>query len=341
MPVAFLNLRGETMIKKFLIIGAGMIGEVHAQTLTDMGYEFALCDAFEQNLNRLGDKFQVKDRYTNVDEALDKCGAQAVIICTPNHLHAEVAVKAMEKGYDVLCEKPMAATAEQARTMLDAANRTGRHLMIGYIVRAYDALDKVMEVLNGGTMGKVVSARCILATPETLDVAMTTYRKSYETGGGIIYDYTHELDYCRMMFGAAKEAFAFCGSYLRSEQSVDDSADMLIRYESGVVLSLHMDYLQRSGRTAYSRSFEIICENGTIECNFKKVSIFRNNGENEEFTFEPDWGKTFPKQADRFIRLCNGEEDVPHASGEDGLKALELADALYRSSREGVMVQDI
>lgn len=329
------------MIKKFLIVGAGMIGEVHAQTLTDMGYELALCDAFEQNLNRLGDKFQISDRYTSVDEALEQSGAQAVVICTPNHLHAEVAVKAMEKGYDVLCEKPMAATVEQARTMLEAANKTGRHLMIGYIVRAYDALDKVMEILGDGTLGKVVSARCVLATPETLDVAMTTYRKSYETGGGIIYDYTHELDYCRMMFGTAKEAFAFCGSYLRRDESVDDSADMLIRYESGVVLSLHMDYIQRTGRTGYSRSFEIICEKGTVECDFRKVRVHRNDGTKEEFTFEPDWGKTFPKQAERFIRLCAGEAHVPHASGEDGLKALELADALYRSSREGILIRDL
>lgn len=329
------------MIKKFLIIGAGMIGEVHAQTLSNMGYELALCDAFEQNLHRLGDKFQIRDQYTDVDNALDQSDAQAVVICTPNHLHAEVAVKAMEKGYDVLCEKPMAATVAQARTMLDAAKRTGRKLMIGYIVRAYDALDKVMELLGEGSLGKIVSARCVLATPETLDVAKTTYRKQYETGGGIIYDYTHELDYCRMMFGTAKEAFAFCGSYLRAEESVDDSADMLIRYENGVVLSLHMDYIQRTGRTGYSRSFEIICEKGTVECDFHKVKVHRNNGQQEEFHFEPDWGKTFPKQADRFVRLCQGEKNVPHASAEDGLRALELADALYRSSREGILIRNI
>jgi len=329
------------MIKKFLIVGAGMIGEVHTRTLKDMGYELALCDPCEQNLNRLGEKFSVRERYTDVDEALEQAGAQAVVICTPNHLHADTAVKAMEKGCDVLCEKPMAATVEQAKKMLEAERRTGRKLMIGYIVRAYDALDKVMELLKEGSLGKVISARCVLATPETLDVAKTAYRKSYETGGGIIYDYTHELDYCRMLFGPAREAFAFCGSYLRREESVDDSADMLIRYESGAVLSLHMDYIQRTGRTGYSRSFEIICENGTIECDFHKVKVYRNDRGRQEFTYEPDWGKTFPKQADRFIRLCSGEKDVPHASAEDGLKALELADALYRSAREGILIRDL
>lgn len=329
------------MIHKFLIIGAGMIGDVHARTLIGMGYEVALCDAYEQNLRKLAEKYSISELYTDVNAALAETDAEAAVICTPNHLHAAVAIQAMEKGLDVLCEKPMAATVAQAREMLAASERTGRHLMIGYIVRAYDALDKVMEVLRSEALGKVISARCVLATPETLDVARTKYRRSYETGGGIIYDYTHELDYCRMMFGSAKDVFAFCGSYLRRDESVDDSADILIRYQSSVVLSLHMDYIQRAGRTGYSRSFEIICEKGVLECDFHSVKVCFNDGEEQAFHFEPDWAKTFPKQADRFIRLCAGEMNVPHASAQDGLKALELADALYHSAREGIMVQTL
>lgn len=326
---------------KLLIIGAGMIGETHARVLKKMGHELALCDTLKENLDIIGDLFDIKERYRDVDEALERSASDAAVICTPNHLHADVTIKALEKGYDVLCEKPMASSAEQARRMRDAAKRTGRQLMIGYIVRAYDALDKVMEVLGSGRMGMVVSARCVLATPETLDVARTKYRISYETGGGIIYDYTHELDYCRMMFGAPEEAFAFCGSYLKRGDSVDDSADMLIRYKSGTVLGLHMDYLQCVGRTGCSRSFEIICEKGTLECDFKTVRVFLNSGENEEYTFALDWDGAFTKQADRFLRLCGGEKGVPHASAEDGLKAIELADALYRSVRTGEMVKDL
>lgn len=326
------------MIHKFLIIGAGMIGEVHAKTLFEMGYQLALCDASEHNLNRLGDKYHVQERYTNIEQALQKTDAEAAVICTPNHLHADAAIRAMEHGLDVLCEKPMAATLEQAYEMLHASERTGKKLMIGYIVRAYDALDKVTELLTSGSFGKVISARCVLATPETLDVAKTDYRKRYETGGGIIYDYTHELDYCRMMFGEVKEAFAFCGSYLRKNESVDDSADMLIRYKSGVVLSLHMDYIQRGGRSPAGRSFEVICEKGTIACDFYSVTEYRDNGAKEVYSFTPDWEKTFPKQAERFVLLCSGDTSVPHASAEDGIKALELAQALYLSARDGVMV---
>lgn len=331
-------MKGQKL-QKFLIIGAGMIGETHTRTLINMGYQLALCDPVEEHLRRLGEKYRIEECYSDVEEALQKAKGDAAVICTPNHLHARAAVRAMEMGYDVLCEKPMAATAEQAKAMLAAEKRTGRCLMIGYIVRAYDAIDKVMEILEGEMLGRVISARCILATPETLDVAKTNYRLSYDTGGGIIYDYTHELDYCRMLFGEAKEVFAFCGCYLHKAKSVDDSADMLIRYRNGVVLTLHMDYIQRVGRAGSGRSFEIICEKGVLACDFHSVRIDKNDGEHEEFLFDMDWNQAFSKQAERFVRLCRGEGKIPHASGEDGLQALELADALYYSARKGILVQ--
>ncbi len=324
---------------KFLIIGAGMIGETHTRVLKKMGHEVALCDKLAKNLNYLGDKFGIEKRYGDASEGLRDFRPDAAVICTPNHLHREAAVKALEYGCDVLCEKPIASSVEDAKAMLEAQEKSGKKLMIGYIVRAYDALDKVREILSSDKIGKIVSARCILATPETLDVAKTRYRVSYETGGGIIYDYTHELDYCRMLFGEPGSAFAFCGSYLRPEESVDDSADILIRYRSGLVLELHLDYIQRSGRNAYSRSFEIICENATVSCDFKSVTVEYNDRKGkEEYSFDPDWDRMFTKQASRFIELVNGNENVPHATGLDGLKAIELADALYRSAREGVMI---
>ena len=326
------------MKRKFLIVGAGNIGQTHARVLTSLSHPIALCDTNAENLRNLAEEFGIEERYPDIETALEHCDARAAIICTPNHLHAQAAIAAMERGMDVLCEKPMAASSAEARRMLETAKRTGRTLMIGYIVRAYDAIDTVMSVLRSGRLGRPVSARCVLATPETLDVAITRYRSSYETGGGIIYDYTHELDYCRMMFGVPQTVFAFCGSYLRRELSVDDSADMLIRYKSGLVLELHMDYIQRVGRTGMSRSFEIICAKGVLECDFRSVRVFTNDGRVEEHSFDLNWDAAFCKQAQRFLRLCDGNADVPHASAEDGLRALELADALYESARTGKAV---
>jgi predicted dehydrogenase len=323
---------------KFLIIGAGMIGETHTRVLKKMGYKIALCDTLFENAKKLGEQFGIDELYNDLETALRMAKANAVVICTPNNFHAHAAIRAMESGCDVLCEKPIASSVDQAKQMLNAQKETGRRLMVGYIVRAYEALEYVQKILQGNSLGRLLSARCILATPETLDVAKTKYRLSYETGGGIIYDYTHELDYCRLLFGKAESAAAFCGSYLRRDESVDDSADMLIRYQSGLVLSLHMDYIQRVGRTGCSRSFEIICEKGVLACDFHSVRVDWNDGRSEIKHFRLDWDEAFERQAKRFLEFVKGTDGLC-ASGLDGLRALELADQLYHSSRTGTVVR--
>jgi len=315
---------------KALIIGAGMIGETHARVAKAMDMPLALCDSVRERVEEVGDAFGIAERYTDFREAVMKSGAEAAVICSPNHLHEQHAVFAMEHGLHVLCEKPMAATAGQAGNMLRASRQTGRRLMIGYIVRTYDALEKVQQLLRGGGLGRVASVRCVLATPETLDVAKTRYRLQYETGGGIIYDYTHELDYCGYLFGRAAEVFGYCDLLLKGEHTVDDNAELLIRYQSGVTLMLHMDYIQRAGRGACGRSFEIVCESGFLSCDFKTVTVDWYHGGREAHSFPLDWDASFTKQMKTFIALCGGA-DAAHASGEDGLSAIELADALYRA----------
>lgn len=322
---------------KFLIVGAGMIGETHARIIKRMGKDIALCDNLPKNVDYLGDLFDIKERYTDYKVAVKSADADAVIVCTPNHLHAPVAILSMENGCHVLCEKPLAATIEQAKAILEASEKTECKLMVGYIIRATEALESAKKVLASGALGKIVSARCILASPETLDVAKTQYRRSYETGGGIIYDYTHEIDYCRYLFGEPESAFAYCGSYLRKTESIDDSADILMQFKRDMVLYLHMDYIQRVGRVGCSRSFEVVCEKGVLSCDFKSMQIDWNDGRREEYNFDFDWDNNFQRQMERFIALCNGE-DVPHASGLDGLRAIEIADALYHSVREHKMI---
>lgn len=322
---------------KFLIIGAGMIGRTHAAALQTLGLPFAVCDAKEENARALCAEYGVSEWYADYGEAVAHAGADAAIICTPNHLHAGPAVCAMEHGMDVLCEKPMAATAEQAREIYSAQQRTGRTLMVGYIVRSYAALSYVRRILDEGSLGRIVSARCVLATPETLDLAKTSYRRSYATGGGIIYDYTHELDYCGFLLGEAETGAAFCGSYLRKELSVDDSADVMIQYRSGAVLQLHMDYIQAVGRCGHSRSFEIIAEKGVLSCDFHTVKIDYNDGKSVEETFELDWNTHFVIQLKRFLAVVNGEPES-YVTAREGLRIMEMADELYTSARTRTFV---
>lgn len=322
---------------KFLIVGAGMIGQVHARALKSLEQEFVFCDSLQKNVDNSSDMFGIQERYTDYEEAIKKSGAQAVIVCTPNHLHAPVAICAMENGKDVLCEKPMAATSEQARAMMDAVNRTGRRMIIGYPLRSGDALYRAKEILDSGSLGRVLSVRSVLAAPETLYQAKTPYRRSYETGGGIIYDYTHELDYLRFLLGDPYEAVCFCESLLKQADSVDDSVDALLRFEGGVTAHLHLDYLQERGR-GRGRYFDIVCEKGFLSCDFKSLHVYYNDGTDIDEAYTTDWNAPFPRQIRSFLRYLQGEA-IPCAVAEDGLRVVEIADALYESARSGKIVK--
>lgn len=328
---------GSMKKPKFLIIGAGMIGHVHAGALKKLGLPFDVCDPKEDFAKDLQARYGAETCYTDYREAAALSDADCAVICTPNHLHAAPAVCAMENGMDVLCEKPLASSAAQAKEIYDAQKRTGRFLMVGYIVRCYPALDKVREILSSGITGPVISARCVLAAPETLDVAKTPYRKSYETGGGIIYDYTHEIDYMRLLLGEPVMGAAMVGCYLNRDRSADDSADMLLRFDSGVQLQLHMDYIQWKGHGGGGRSFELVCEKGTLECDFHTVTVSLNNGQCASSSFDLAWEDNFVTQMRRFLRARSGE-DIPYASAESGYRTLCIADKLYESAASNTFV---
>ena len=115
------------------VIGLGVIGRVHARILRDAGMLYAVCDVDAAKLADYPDVAQVTD-YTRL---LDELQPDAVHICTPHHLHAEMVIAALERNIHVLCEKPMAMNGEQARQMKAAAEESGKLLMIGFVVMGY------------------------------------------------------------------------------------------------------------------------------------------------------------------------------------------------------------
>lgn len=316
---------------KWIVIGCGMIGQTHVRALQTLGQEIALCDCVLENANQTGRAFGVSEIYTDYKKAVCQADAQAAIVCSPNHLHAEQSVYAMTHGLHVLCEKPMADTSSQARAILQTMEATGQTLMIGYVLRAGAVLPRVKELLDCGVLGRVWSARCVLAAPETLDDARSTYRRSYETGGGILYDYTHEIDYIRYLLGEPQKGVCFCGRLCRTAQSADDSADSLLQWANGTVAHLHMDYLQQDGR-GRGRCFELVCEKGFLSCDFKSIHVFYSDGHVLQETFPSDWDTPFARQLQRFMDLCQGKQ-VCCATGADGVRVMEIADALYVSAR--------
>ncbi len=318
---------------KILLIGCGSIGGQHARTVMTSGrHTLALCDSYLPLAEKLGELHGITEIYSDYEEAIQKSGADAAIVCTPNHLHAAPTVAALKGGLHVLCEKPAADSAAAAKTMADAADAAGKVLYIGFPLRVAKPVSKIKEVLDSGKLGRLSSARVILAAPETLTCAKTPYRKKYETGGGIIYDYSHEIDYCRYFFGGPDKVVAFVDLMFPDLDTCDDNAAMIMHYKNGFCVTLHYDYVQEKGASR-GRSIAIVCEKGFIETNFStQLTIFHNSGDTESYTYSYLRDNDFAEQLVRFEGAIEGRP-VSYATGRDGYEVLRVIDELYRSAR--------
>src|SRR5690349_9327013 len=113
---------------KFAIVGCGRIAQRHAEHIHNKGELVAVCDVVKEKASELGGKYNAKPYFTIDDLLKEEKNIDVVSICSPNGLHAEHAIKSLNSGIHVLCEKPMALTVYDCGEMIKAAEKTNRRL---------------------------------------------------------------------------------------------------------------------------------------------------------------------------------------------------------------------
>ena len=156
----------------------------------------AFCDLIRSRAESAAKNYGTPDAkvYENYKELLEDKTIDVVHVLTPNRSHSFISVDAMEAGKHVMCEKPMAINAEEAKKMVDAAKRTGKKLTIGYQNRQRnDSLFAKAEV-EAGTLGEIYYARATALRRRAVPT-WGVFLNEYEQGGGPLIDIgTHALD---------------------------------------------------------------------------------------------------------------------------------------------------
>lgn len=193
------------------IIGLGNIGmDAHHSAYRKIAEEHgpvevvAVCDELQVRLDEVAEYGY--RTYYSVDEMLEaeKGKLDYVDICLPTYLHAEVAIKAMNMGYNVLSEKPMAINAEQAQAMVDAQKKTGKLLMIAYCNRFYRGAQYIKNVIETGELGKPLYAEFRRMGSSVRPMGRNKNKWFWDknlSGGGILDYHIHDVDLIRWMFG--------------------------------------------------------------------------------------------------------------------------------------------
>jgi UDP-N-acetylglucosamine 3-dehydrogenase len=284
--------------------------------------------------------------YDDFDSMLVREHPDAVLVLTPNRFHREYTLNAIASGAHVLVEKPMAPNAADARAMVDAAVRANRVLMVA-MQRRYGPLETIVkEALEAGAIGNPYFFRGRLSHggPQTWAPGQDWFTDAGQAGGGATLDLgVHVADLARWYMGEVATVSGQVAT-IGKRIEVDDTGAMILGFRSGAIGVVEASW------SAYPplSAIEIYGSEGRVLMGYPRldIAIVRADGSavpgysREEIMarFDAlDLLAPFRALAQNFIAAIKGEA-APMPSGVDGLGAIEVIDACYRSSKAGTRI---
>lgn len=320
---------------RVLVVGAGSIGTRHIENLVSLGHEVYAVDIKKDSLERAS--VLAKGAFTSLHDAL-KVKPDAAFICTFSSNHIEPALRCAEAGCHLFIEKPLSTDLNGVNALMDAVRVKGLISMVGCNMRFHPAIAHIKGVLdNDPAFRKKLWAG--LEFGYYLPFAKKDYESSYmakrSLGGNIIFDVIHELDYAVWFLGAPAAVFCTKGIISNLKIDTEDFADMMVRFTSGAVASIHMDYLQHG----YSRRCKVVAEGGTVAWDFTHgdigaVTVSDKEWQWKELKLEKLYNRMYVDEAKYFMDCISSQRETFN-SLDGALGVLKLALSAQRSAQTG------
>ncbi len=320
---------------KFLIAGFGSIGRRHFHNLKALGQNDVLF--YRSSKSQLPDE-ELQGYLVEKDiQAALAHQPDAVIVANPTALHLDVAIPAAELGSHLLLEKPISNSTNRLDELQHAANKSGSRILVGFQFRFHPCLQKACEILASGELGKPLSAQAHWGEYLPDWHPWEDYHRSYsarsDLGGGVVLTLSHPFDYLRWLLGDVVSVTGKTQHSGKLEIEVEDEADVDLDFMNGARASVHLDYLQKPA----AHWLEIVCAGGKIHWDAisGSLNVIYADGKRKEFPVPVGFERNdlFLSEMRHFINIVNGEDD-PVCTLDDGIKALQIALAAYRSSEK-------
>lgn len=255
----------------FLVVGCGSIGQRHIRNLIALGYKVCGC---EKDLLRAR---QVKkiygiETFTDLEEALTK-EYNGVFICTPTNSHITISIEIAKRGINLFIEKPFSNSLEKIDELLTIVNKKHLVVLVGCNTRFLPSFKLTKRLIDENKIGKILSvkAECGFYLPywHPYEDYSKEYSANKDLGGGVIFDDIHEIDSLYWLFGEVKEVFCFADKVSNLDIDTEDLAEIFLKFKSGIIAQIHLDYLQRT----YRRYYKFIGEKGIVIWDFIKQNV--------------------------------------------------------------------
>ncbi|WP_159885061.1 Gfo/Idh/MocA family protein [Paenibacillus puerhi] len=333
---------------KVAVIGCGSIARVRhifEYSLLPQVELVAFCDLNEERAQKFADQYGGKV-YTDYRTLLEEVKPDAVSVCTPNAIHAEVTIAAAKVGAHVLVEKPMAATTAEADAMIQAAEAAGVHLMVGHNQRLMPPHVKAKEILESGKLGKVLTFRTSFGHPGperwSVDGRESWFFRKPEAVMGAMGDLgVHKSDLIRWLLAdEVSEVAAFVDTRHKEGTDVDDNATCILRMKSGAIGTLVASWTYYKGE---DNSTVLWCENGVMKIGTDpqdQVIVELRDGTIEKYNvggISTNEQQLTSGVIREFVEgILSGTP--PRISGEEGKRSLNVILAAFESQDTGKIV---
>jgi len=339
----------------FGIIGCGNISTIHAKAI--QAIPEARLRAFYSHSQPKAEKMAQQycvEFEANLDRFLERHDIQVVSICTPSGTHAELGIKAAAAGKHVVVEKPIDVTLEKAQMLIDACHKAGVKLAVIFQSRFLPAVQILKSAIDRNRLGRIIMGDAYVKwyrTREYYEAARWRGTLALDGGGALINQSIHTIDLLQHFVGPVASVFGFAEKKLHPYIEAEDTAVAVLKFKNG---ALGVIEGATSISPGFSRRVEIHGEKGSVFLDGNDITAWNltDTGEEEEALSrlkgrDLSNGASDPMALDisghrrqmEDLIVAIRQDRPPMIDGAEGLKALELVLAIYRSAREKTLVE--
>jgi len=369
------------------LLGYAFMGKAHANGYRKMPFFFypppamprlvAICGRTEEAVAEAAKRFGFETYYTDWKKLIVDDRIELVDNCLPNNMHAEPCIEAAEAGKNIICEKPLASTLEDAKVVYEAAEKAGVKNMTAFNYRFVPAIRLAKQLIDEGYIGKILQYRAVYLQEWIMDPnfpLVWRLRKSV-AGSGALGDLgAHIIDLARFLVGEVTSVCGLTETFIKERPlpedpekkgkvDVDDVFIAMARFKNGAIGSFEASRFC-AGRKNYQR-VEIHGTEGSIVFNLERLNeleVYSKKDPEDRMGFRDilvtesvhpfmehwwphghiiGWEHTFVHEIHHFIDcIVNDKPVAPMAATfYDGLKCQEILNAIEESARKGRWVE--
>ena len=330
---------------KIAFAGAGYIINIHANAAKaqkDVELQ-AVVEKFSDKSAALAQKYRIKNQYHTVEEMLKAGKVDALVIGTPNFLHAPQAIAALKAGVHVMVEKPMGMSVREAEKMMEASAKSGAKLMVAHCWRFDEDVNWLKK--ESKKLGKIIRTKGYGVHTHWGPAGWFTQKEL--AGGGAMADMgIHALDTARYLLGDPKpvSVYAKIGTHYKNFD-VDDTGVVMVEWDNGATSYFESGWWQPHsdgpeaatqlyGTKGFGQLFPTQLELPNVKA--KKIDLIKSGFKFPRKEHCPQ--SMYDAQMAYFIE-CIRRNKNPNPGGAEGLMNMKVVEAAYKSSRTGKVVK--